>query len=140
MLVHNYFTSEEYAALSPRALKAMIDLLVQFRGANNGDLCAAWSLMRKLGWTSKDQLAKALTELKERGWIIVSRQGGRRIPTLYALTILRVDPCNGKLDIAATRTPLHLWRNGRDSVISLPRSAGQPPPPHGAKQEEPSHL
>ena len=41
--------------LSPRATKLLIDLLAQYRGYNNGDLCAPLSLMRERGWNSSDQ-------------------------------------------------------------------------------------
>jgi len=131
MLIHDYFTSPEYAQLSARAVKALIDLYTQFRGANNGDLCAAWKVMARLGWTSKDQLHKALAELLEGGWIIVTRQGGRRIPTLYAVTWLGIDPCGGKLEVSPNPAPLQLWKR-RSTALSLPRPAGQCAPPHGA--------
>ena len=52
--------SEEFAALSPFANKLLFDLLAQFNGGNNGDLCAAWRLMKGRGWRSKDSLWKAL--------------------------------------------------------------------------------
>jgi len=139
-LIHEYFQSPEYAGLPPRAVKLLIDLMCQFRGSNNGDLCAAWRLMHRVGWTSKDQLEKAITELLVCDWIMVSRQGGRRIPTLYALTFLQINECGGKLDIPATRDPFHSWkREGmslrRSPVISLPRPAGQTAPPCGSKEE-----
>jgi len=34
-LIHAYFESPEYARLSPRAVKALIDLYCQYRGSNN---------------------------------------------------------------------------------------------------------
>lgn len=133
MLVHEYFRSAEYARLSPRAVKALVDLYTQFRGSNNGNLCAAWTLMAPLGWTSKDQLAKALAELLKAGWIVITRQGGRRIPTLYAVTWLGIDRCDGKLDVRPDPVPSHAWRRAA-AVISLPRHAGQCAPPHGAME------
>lgn len=145
MLIHDYFTSLEYAELSPRAVKALVDLYCQFKGSNNGDLCAAWTLMARRGWTSKDQLAKAVAELLERGWIAVTRQGGRRISTLYAVTWLGIDSCGGKLDVRADPTPAMTWRRPAmvasrpaATVHSLPRPAGQSAPPHGsmAKPED----
>jgi hypothetical protein len=145
-LPHAYFESAEYAELADRAVKALVDLLCQYRGNNNGDLTAAWSIMSKRGWTSKSKLAKAIAELLAYGWIIVSRQSTkRREPTLYAITFLSIDPCGGKLDIAANPVPLNLWkRERRAEVVALPRSSrrvrkkslaldtGQPAPPHGA--------
>lgn len=135
MLIHDYFTSREYADLSPRAVKALVDLYTQFRGANNGDLCAAWTVMSKRGWTSKDQLAKALRELLDGGWITVSRQGGRRIATLYAVTWLPIDRCGGKLDVRADPKPLHSWRRPA-AVIPLSRRAGRLNPHDGATNHE----
>lgn len=139
MLVHDYFTSPEYAMLSPRAVKALIDLYTQFRGANNGDMCAAWKLMRPLGWTSRDQLQKALAELLERGWISITRQGGRRIATLYAVTFLGIDRCDGKLDVTPNATPQHLWRRPA-TVIPLSRTAGQSVPHGGSMDHAKSKL
>lgn len=102
--------SENYIALNAHAVKLFYDLYVQYRGNNNGDLCAAWKLMKARGWKSRDTLERARAELLERGWTIVSRQGGRRIPTLYALTFLAVDECAGKLDISPTKTPPGNWK------------------------------
>lgn len=137
MLIHDYFRSPQYAALSARAVKALIDLYTQFRGNNNGDLCATWSIMRTLGWTSKDQLGKAIAELEECGWIIRTRQGpasralnGRKPPTLYAVTFLGIDHCGGKLDVQPNPAPSHLWK-----TMCPPRPTGHVDPPHGAKDE-----
>lgn len=132
MLIHDYFTSPEYAELSPRAVKALIDLYCQFRGGNNGDLCAAWSVMAPLGWTSKDQLSKALHELIERGWIICTRQGGKRVSSLYAVTFLGIDHCGGKLEIRANPVPTNLWKTAKVPALSVSRPTGQCVPPHGS--------
>jgi hypothetical protein len=137
MLIHDYFTSPEYAELSSRAVKLLIDIYTQFRGSNNGDLTAAWSVMAKRGWTSKDQLGKALRELLERGWVIVTRQGGfkggKHLPRLYAVTWLGIDHCDGKLDVRPHPAPSHAWKR-RDEIILLPRHTGQPDPPHGSAE------
>jgi hypothetical protein len=135
-LIHAYFESPEYAELSPRAVKALIDVYCQFRGGNNGDLCATFSIMKARGWKSKDQLAKAMQELLERGWLMVTRQGGRHLPTLLAVTFLPINECGGKLDMKPTVSPPHLWKRSSASpasVIFLPRSAGHIVPPFGAR-------
>lgn len=135
-LPHAYFQSPEFAELLPRAVKALIDLYCQFRGNNNGDLCAAFSVMRLRGWRSKDQLAKAIKELIEKGWLMVTRQGGRNMATLYAVTFMPINECGGKLDVKATATPPHLWKRpalGQVAVISLPRTTGQLAPHHGTR-------
>lgn len=88
-----------------------MDLVAQYKGDNNGDLCAAWTLMKKRGWRSRDTLSKARRELLKAEWIIVTRQGGRHLPTLFALTFFAVDECGGKLDMKPTHTPPSNWRN-----------------------------
>jgi hypothetical protein len=140
--------SAEFAALSPYAVKLLFDLLAQFNGANNGDLCAAWKLMRPRGWRSKGTLAKAVRELRDTDWLEVTRQGGRNRPTLYALTFYAIDACSGKLEVSATVTPPGTWRKtvppmpnmvpthlpksaevraalGTEKLKSLPRHVGQ---------------
>lgn len=111
MLIHAYFQSAEYAELSPRATKMLIDLYCQFRGENNGDLCATYSVMKKAGWSSNDQIQKAIAELLAKGWIIITRRGGRKLPTLYGLTFRGIDN-TGKLNshISSSPMPLHLWK------------------------------
>ncbi len=98
----------DFISLSSRAMKLLIDIAVQYNGHNNGDLCAAMTLMKKRGWKSNDQRNKALEELQDKGLIIKSRQGGRKIASLYAVTWRAIDECKGKIDIRPTEKP---WRN-----------------------------
>jgi hypothetical protein len=122
-LIHDYFESQQYASLSPRAVKVLVDLYCQYRGNNNGDLCAAKALMAQRGWRSSSQLQKALKELLQRGWIVVTRQGGRHAPTLYAVTFVGIDFCGGKLDVAANPVAGHDWKRANQAnVIEFPRS------------------
>ncbi|MCW5620698.1 MAG: hypothetical protein KIS79_06295 [Burkholderiales bacterium] len=109
-LPHYVFRSKEFCELSPRAVKLLIDMALQFSGANNGRLSAAWTVMRASGWSSSDQLHKALSELLDRGWLLRTRQGGRRVASLYALTWMAVDEGPVRLDVPPTREPLNLWR------------------------------
>jgi hypothetical protein len=102
--------SHSFVQLSPHAVKLMIDLLSQYKGNNNGDLCASWTLMRPRGWKSKETLNKALKELLGRDWLEVTRQGGRHKATLYALTFYAIDDCKGKLDVQATGSARGTWR------------------------------
>lgn len=87
----------------------MIDLYAQYNGKNNGDLCAAYSMMQKHGWRSKGTLARALTELVNAGFILITRQGGKHKANLYAVTFRGVDECGGKLDINPTPVPPNTW-------------------------------
>lgn len=106
--------SPNYCALSFKARALLFDLGSQFRGKNNGDLAAAWSLMRKRGWKSKDTLQRALRELIDAGMIEQTRQGGLHCASLFAFTWLPIEECGGKLDVRATLVPSSLWRkNGQ---------------------------
>lgn len=120
-LIHAYWQSPQYAKLSPRAVKLLVDLLCQYRGTNNGDLTTAWSVMQGLGWRSKGQLFKAQGELEARGWIVKTRQGfrsrGINAATLWAVTFHGINDCRDsqgarKLDPGAKADPmpLNLWK------------------------------
>ena len=118
---HHVINHENVRTLSCRATKLFVDLLAQYRGYNNGDLCAPLSLMRERGWNSSDQLQKAKNELIEKDVIRVTRQGGRNKCSLYAVTWFQIDECNGKLDVASTTTAPVNWKEGL------------PSPPRGVK-------
>jgi hypothetical protein len=117
--------SPQYAALSPRAVKLLLDVYAQFRGYNNGDLSAALSLMKPRGWSSKDQLKKAIDELLTAQFLGISRRPrARREPILYFLTFLAIDECDGKHDVSSTRVAANEWRqiiapqHGRDCPVA----------------------
>ena len=99
--------SEALAKLSPYASKLLFDLCSQWRLAHNGDLSAAWTILQPRGWKSKETLQNALTELRQSGLIVLTRQGGRHLCSLYGLGWLAIDECGGKLDIAATNKPMN---------------------------------
>ena len=107
---HCVLSSQAMKNLSPYGTKLLVDLLSQYKGQNNGDLTATYSILQQRGWHSKGTLSRAIKELIAAGLIEVSRQGGRHQCSLYALTFYAVDECKGKLDIAATNTPKSLWR------------------------------
>jgi hypothetical protein len=94
---------QDFISLKGNSIKLLIDLGYQYNGYNNGDLCASLSVMRKRGWNSNQQLAKALKELLERNLIVQTKQGGLNLgPNLYAITWQPIDECNGKLDANPT--------------------------------------
>ena len=101
---------EKFARLSPRATKLLVDLLAQYGGFNNGDLEATFNTMQERGWRSKSQLAKGIKELREAGFIRLTRQGGLGGCSLYAVTFFSIDECGGKLEEPATKTPPGDWR------------------------------
>ena len=94
---------EDFISLKGNSIKLLIDLGSQYNGYNNGDFCASLSVMRKRGWNSNQQLAKALKELLERNLIVQTKQGGLNLgPNLYAITWQPINECNGKLDVNPT--------------------------------------
>ena len=64
---------QDFISLKGNSIKLLIDLGYQYNGYNNGDLCASLSVMRKRGWNSNQQLAKALKELLERNLIVQTK-------------------------------------------------------------------
>lgn len=116
MLPHAVIEDPNFVALSAQAVKLFIDLYGQYKGSNNGDLCAAWSVMQKRGWRSKATLFKALRELDARGLIMTTRQGGRKLATLYAVTFKDIDKCNGKLDVNHGPAP-GTWRTQTATIV-----------------------
>lgn len=109
-LPHAVLESPNYPLLSAHAVKLLCDMGAQFKGKNNGDLSATWSLMNKRGWKSRDTLDRALSELLHFGLIERTRQGGMHQCSLFALTWRAIDDCKGKLDRPPSRTPSGRWR------------------------------
>jgi hypothetical protein len=110
-LPHSLLRHENFAALSPRATKLFLDMATCYNGSNNGDMTTAWSVMKKRGWRSHDQVFKAQMELLDKGFIVKARQGGRNKCNLFALTIWPIDECKGKLDIPATNVAPRDWKS-----------------------------
>ena len=119
-LPHHVLDHDNFRTLSPKATKLLIDIAAQYRGSNNGDLCATFSLMKNRGRNSSDQLDKSKKELIKWDVIQLTRQGGRNKCNLYALTWFPIDECKGKLDIASTITAPVDWK------------IGSPDPSHGS--------
>lgn len=109
-LPHRVLESLNFRALSAAAVKLLLQLGAQFRGSNNGDLSAAWRIVKPLGATSRGSVSRGLRELLRYGMIQQTRQGGRNRCSLFALTWLPIDECNGKLDVPTTRVASGLWQ------------------------------
>ena len=107
---HEVLNSDAYRSQDGWTAKLLVDLAGQFNGGNNGDLCAAWTIMREKGWRSKGTLHKSLNNLLEVGLIEQTRQGGKNRCSLYAVTWRAIDECKGKLDVRPTRSPSGLWK------------------------------
>jgi len=100
--------------LSMKANTLLMDLLAQYKGFNNGDLCLAWKIMKEYNWRSRQTLDRAREELLEKEILMLTRQGGRNSPSLFALTIYNIDDCRDKwghtkIDVQPTKTPTRAW-------------------------------
>lgn len=109
-LPHILLQSDSFVTLSAHAKALLLDLLAQYKGNNNGDLCLAWSVMKLRGWKSEATLNKAKQELLAKDFIMVTRQGGKHCASLYALTFYSIDECKGKLEVEPTHSPPSSWR------------------------------
>ena len=87
--------TEAFKSLGPNSCLLLMLLAANYKGNNNGDLCASKSLMK--GYIKSTQtLFKARQELEQKGFIAINCYGGRsyggaKFPTLYALTWLPID-------------------------------------------------
>lgn len=111
IIPHAVLHSEAYLSLPAFAKTLLIDLALQYRGDNNGDLCAAWKLMKKRGWKSEATLHRAKLQLIAGGFIFETRKGARpNKASLYAVTWLALDECGGKLDVSVKAFPRGAYR------------------------------
>lgn len=93
-------------------MRLLLCLLRQYNGFNNGDFSAAAKVLKKWGWNSESSIQKALKELIQKRWIVISRQGGLGIGcSLYAITWLAIDDCNGKIDLSPTKKASDDWKD-----------------------------
>lgn len=119
---HAATSTRKYASLSAWGVKLMLDIASQYTGKNNGDLTASWTVMSTKGWRSKGTLQRAVDELQAVGFITRTRQGGRHVCALYALTWKPIDEClnrttrQSKLDVPPTVTPPGGWQDERDEA------------------------
>ncbi|MBI3903744.1 MAG: hypothetical protein HY306_12520 [Nitrosomonadales bacterium] len=121
-----------YLGLNAHARMLLFDLAAQYRGDNNGDLCAAWKLMHPRGWKSEETLGKAKRDLLEVGLIVETRKGARPNKcSLFALTWYALDDCGGKLDITAQSFPRGAYKLKDPRPVIVPRvmqNANRPTP------------
>lgn len=98
--------STAYLRASAHARMLLWDMFSQYRGGNNGDLCAAWKIMRNRGWKSEDTLARAKRQLLDLQLIVETRKGARpNKASLYAVTWCALDECGGKLELPPSQFP-----------------------------------
>lgn len=90
------------------------DMMMQYRGRNNGNINATLSELQYYGWRSSTTLAKGLLYLIGHGFIRETRMGGKRAGNLkqcclYAFTHLQTD-ANERLSIKG-KEPTYDYRN-----------------------------
>lgn len=115
--------TRKYTSLNGWDVKLLVDLVDQYNGFNNGDLCCAWKGsihfrgMKDRGWRSKGTLYRSLKTLERLGFIEKTRQGGKHKPSLYALTWRPIDERPHpetkihKLDVKPTKVASGAWRD-----------------------------
>ena len=109
---HQVTDSVHYRGLSIKAKALLVDTNARYRGKNNGDFDFTLKTMKEWGWNSNDTISKAKNELLEKGFLVLTRQGGRNCCNLYALTLWPIDECEGKLDRKPTKVALAYWKQG----------------------------
>lgn len=128
-LPRDFLQSELLRSLSPYGIKLLMDLLAQYNGCNNGDLCITWSLMVQRGWSGKSILAKAQKELIDSEILILSRQGGRHRANLYALSLYSIDECKGKIEeVQPTKEPIKKWLLANERIKNPAKKEKSAPP------------
>lgn len=89
-IYHKIALSPAWRVLSWRARSLYTDLRVKLTATNNGNINAALSELKHIGWTSPSTLANALFELRALGLIVQTRGGGveygSKVCALYAFT------------------------------------------------------
>ena len=110
LIPHAVMDNRDYVKLSYKSVKLLLDLAYQYRGKNNGDLTAAFSILRQRGWKREATIGAAIKELIAANLIIRTREGYFQNPksrcALYALTWQPIDECKGKdIEISPTITP-----------------------------------
>lgn len=142
----DFLRSRAWTELSPHAGKMLFDLCAGLgpNAKNNGDLCAAPTVMKPKGWVSNATRTAALNELEDARLISMTRRGNRRLCALYAVTLWPLHCDLKKLDhgpgsytttdwqnVSADRlkTPTTdepaKWKPLRKNAIALP-ATGQP--------------
>lgn len=101
----------DFKRLSANSVRLLLWFAYQYKGNNNGKLCAVHSQLHDKGFKSKSTLSAALKELLQKGFIELSKGSGigknGRTPNYYALTYESVDEVHGfEMDIKPTRKAL----------------------------------
>lgn len=125
---------DNFRRLSPFAMKLLMDLARQYTGFNNGYLCCAWALMKDERWRSETTVRAAMLELEHYRLIVRTRQGGKNLANLHALTWRRIDEKDdAQLELSPTTKPPDSWKEKAPDYV---RSSGE----RKAKKSKPKPL
>ena len=107
--------SPAFRSLSGAALKVWVELRSRFNGRNNGRITLSWDEAARLLHMGKSTIGRALEELEEKGFIVMTRRGHwyGRMATEWAVTDRHLD---GHL-------PTNAWKNWRAPPKSKNRSS-----------------
>jgi len=141
---HEVLRSPNYVSLSHIARSLLTELVLQFSGANNGDLDTTWTRLALRGWNSKTTVAKHVDELIYYGFIVRVQDGGinvggKKRPNLYALTWIKVDKVGysdgyaGGSDWKVGQTP-HGWRTQKPPYYKPKKKRKSPSELRGNKK------
>lgn len=130
---HCVLNSQAYIDLSPRAVKLLFDIAMQYNVHNNGSLLASWRHMsEKRGWSSMDALLKAKLELIEHQLIVETVRGKRpNLAGWYAITWAALDQIKG-LEITAQDFPRGSY--ARWIAPEVTKAKRLPPPPESREK------
>jgi hypothetical protein len=88
---HTVMDSTAFMGAGCPAKSLLLELMRQHSGNNNGHLHLSFTWLQKRGWSSRDVIQRAKSELLKRGLMIQTRQGGLNIgPSRYAVTWLKI--------------------------------------------------
>nr|WP_314899149.1 hypothetical protein [uncultured Deefgea sp.] len=128
--------SPAFIHLSPRAVKLLLDIASQNNGRNNGRLLASKRFMTSRGWTSVDQLTKALHELLEHRLIEQTVRG--HMPnkaSWFGVTWQGLEP-RTDYDMAMSGWPRSAYMNWKPPAIPPKKR----PPPKSKRPDRSTDL
>jgi hypothetical protein len=98
-LPHAVANHPDYISLSWAARSLLSDMGILCNGFNNGNISIALSTMKKRGWNSEGVIDRAKKELLVKDWIRLTRQGGKRKCSLFAISWKPLNETKNELDI-----------------------------------------
>ncbi|TRY30728.1 hypothetical protein [Aliiglaciecola sp. M165] len=104
----------DYYERSFSAKALLFEFALQYRGNNNGKLCAVHSQLKERGWSSDTTLRNNIGELIGANLIVKTKHGlygaGKRLPNYYAITWQPIDDIAGfDMEIKSTVVPIRAF-------------------------------